>query len=80
MLVHDMRNNESRIIDFRETAPSGIHEDMMLNLNQRVKVYFDLLSSWLNVRHMMMLKIRSKLISARVFTNTVSALCLFYSH
>ncbi|XP_067227912.1 glutathione hydrolase 7 [Chanodichthys erythropterus] len=35
MLVHDMRNNESRIIDFRETAPSGIHEDMMLNLNQR---------------------------------------------
>ncbi|XP_051735369.1 glutathione hydrolase 7 [Ctenopharyngodon idella] len=35
MLVHDIRNNESRIIDFREMAPSGIHEDMMLNLNQR---------------------------------------------
>lgn len=80
MLVHDIRNNESRIIDFREMAPSGIHEDMMLNLNQRVKRYFDLLSSWLNVRHMMMLKIRSKLISASVCTNTVSALCLFYSH
>lgn len=80
MLIHDMRNNESRIIDFRETAPSGIHEDMMLNLNQRVKLYFDLLSSRLNVRHMMILKIRSKLISASVFTNTVSALCLFYSH
>lgn len=47
MLVHDIRNNESRIIDFRETAPSGIHEGMMLNLSQRVKLYLDLLSSWL---------------------------------
>lgn len=35
MLIHDIRKNESRIIDFRETAPSGIHEDMMLNVNQR---------------------------------------------
>uniref|UniRef100_A0A3P8ZC21 Glutathione hydrolase n=1 Tax=Esox lucius TaxID=8010 RepID=A0A3P8ZC21_ESOLU len=29
MLVHDIRRNESRVIDFRETAPSGIHEDML---------------------------------------------------
>ncbi|KAK2885944.1 hypothetical protein Q8A67_016781 [Cirrhinus molitorella] len=35
MLIHDIRRNESRVIDFRETAPSGIHEDMMLHLNQR---------------------------------------------
>nr|XP_020463810.1 gamma-glutamyltransferase 7-like [Monopterus albus]XP_020463811.1 gamma-glutamyltransferase 7-like [Monopterus albus]XP_020463812.1 gamma-glutamyltransferase 7-like [Monopterus albus] len=34
MLVHDIRKNETRIIDFRETAPSAIHGDMMLtNLN-----------------------------------------------
>uniref|UniRef100_A0A8C1M3L1 Glutathione hydrolase n=1 Tax=Cyprinus carpio TaxID=7962 RepID=A0A8C1M3L1_CYPCA len=37
MLVHDIRRNESRVIDFRETAPSGIHQDMMLDVNQRVK-------------------------------------------
>ncbi len=47
MLVHDIRRNESRVIDFRETAPSGIHEDMMLQVNQRVKVDFHLLSSCL---------------------------------
>uniref|UniRef100_A0A8C2H2Z2 Glutathione hydrolase n=1 Tax=Cyprinus carpio TaxID=7962 RepID=A0A8C2H2Z2_CYPCA len=35
MLVHDIRRNESRVIDFRETAPSGIHQDMMLDVNQR---------------------------------------------
>ncbi|XP_067303047.1 glutathione hydrolase 7 [Pseudorasbora parva] len=35
MLIHDIRKNESRIIDFRETAPFGLHEDMMLNVNQR---------------------------------------------
>ncbi|XP_043080014.1 glutathione hydrolase 7 isoform X2 [Puntigrus tetrazona] len=35
MLVHDIRRNESRVIDFRETAPSGIREDMMLRVNQR---------------------------------------------
>uniref|UniRef100_A0A673HT24 Glutathione hydrolase n=1 Tax=Sinocyclocheilus rhinocerous TaxID=307959 RepID=A0A673HT24_9TELE len=35
MLVHDIRRNESRVIDFRETAPSGIHENMMLHVNQR---------------------------------------------
>ncbi|KAK2897545.1 glutathione hydrolase 7 [Channa argus] len=29
MLVHDIRKNETRVIDFRETAPSAIHEDMM---------------------------------------------------
>lgn len=57
MLIHDIRKNESRVIDFREMAPSGIHEDMMINVNQRVKLYSDLLSSWLNVCHMMMLKI-----------------------
>ncbi|KAK2851508.1 hypothetical protein Q5P01_007784 [Channa striata] len=36
MLVHDIRKNETRVIDFRETAPSAIHEDMMqrnLDLN-----------------------------------------------
>ncbi|XP_016386995.1 gamma-glutamyltransferase 7-like [Sinocyclocheilus rhinocerous] len=35
MLVHDIRRNESRVVDFRETAPSGIHQDMMLHVNQR---------------------------------------------
>ncbi|XP_071398594.1 glutathione hydrolase 7 [Centroberyx affinis] len=29
MLVHDIRKNETRVIDFRETAPSAIHEDML---------------------------------------------------
>ncbi|XP_040008058.1 glutathione hydrolase 7 [Xiphias gladius] len=29
MLVHDIRKNETRVIDFRETAPSAIHEEMM---------------------------------------------------
>uniref|UniRef100_A0A1A7YXG1 Glutathione hydrolase n=1 Tax=Iconisemion striatum TaxID=60296 RepID=A0A1A7YXG1_9TELE len=34
MLVHDIRKNETRVIDFRETAPSALHEDMLLtNLN-----------------------------------------------
>lgn len=36
MLVHDIRKNETRIIDFRETAPSAIHEEMLqtnLDLN-----------------------------------------------
>ncbi|XP_017270437.1 glutathione hydrolase 7 [Kryptolebias marmoratus] len=34
MLVHDIRKNETRVIDFRETAPSSLHEDMLLtNLN-----------------------------------------------
>ncbi|MBN3311438.1 GGT7 hydrolase, partial [Atractosteus spatula] len=28
MLVHDIRKNESRVIDFRETAPSAIQEKM----------------------------------------------------
>uniref|UniRef100_A0A673M003 Gamma-glutamyltransferase 7-like n=1 Tax=Sinocyclocheilus rhinocerous TaxID=307959 RepID=A0A673M003_9TELE len=51
MLVHDIRRNESRVVDFRETAPSGIHQDMMLHVNQRVKVYFHLLSSCLEVHH-----------------------------
>lgn len=37
MLVHDIRKNETRVIDFRETAPSAIHEDMMqTNLFQYV--------------------------------------------
>ncbi|KAM3871743.1 glutathione hydrolase 7 [Diretmus argenteus] len=30
MLVHDIRKNETRVIDFRETAPSAIHEEMLL--------------------------------------------------
>lgn len=29
MLVHDIRKNETRVIDFRETAPSSIHEEML---------------------------------------------------
>lgn len=29
MLVHDVRKNETRVIDFRETAPSGITETML---------------------------------------------------
>ncbi|XP_078111277.1 glutathione hydrolase 7 [Sander vitreus] len=36
MLVHDIRKNETRVIDFRETAPSAIHEEMLqtnLDLN-----------------------------------------------
>lgn len=28
MLVHDIRKNETRVIDFRETAPAAIREDM----------------------------------------------------
>lgn len=36
MLVHDIRKNESRIIDFRETAPSGLREDMLQDLQQKV--------------------------------------------
>ncbi|XP_051517472.1 glutathione hydrolase 7-like isoform X1 [Myxocyprinus asiaticus] len=35
MLVHDIRKNESRVIDFRETAPSAIHQDLLLNVNQK---------------------------------------------
>uniref|UniRef100_A0A8P4KI79 Glutathione hydrolase n=1 Tax=Dicentrarchus labrax TaxID=13489 RepID=A0A8P4KI79_DICLA len=35
MLVHDIRKNETRVIDFRETAPSAIHEEMLhTNLDQ----------------------------------------------
>ncbi|XP_074538262.1 glutathione hydrolase 7 [Halichoeres trimaculatus] len=30
LLVHDIRKNETRVIDFRETAPSAIHEEMLL--------------------------------------------------
>ncbi|XP_041654481.1 glutathione hydrolase 7 [Cheilinus undulatus] len=36
MLVHDIRKNETRVIDFRETAPAAIHEEMLqrnLDLN-----------------------------------------------
>ncbi|NP_001239167.1 gamma-glutamyltransferase 7 [Oryzias latipes] len=29
MLVHNIRKNETRVIDFRETAPFAIHEDML---------------------------------------------------
>lgn len=37
MLVHDIRKNETRVIDFRETAPSAIREEMMQNqLNAHV--------------------------------------------
>lgn len=38
MLVHDIRNNKSRVIDFRETAPSAIQEEMLQqNLEEKVK-------------------------------------------
>uniref|UniRef100_A0A8C7HT90 Glutathione hydrolase n=1 Tax=Oncorhynchus kisutch TaxID=8019 RepID=A0A8C7HT90_ONCKI len=37
MLVHDIRRNESRVIDFSETAPSAILEDM-LQTNLELKV------------------------------------------
>lgn len=30
MLVHDIRKNQTRVIDFRETAPSAIYEEMLL--------------------------------------------------
>ncbi|XP_015234770.1 PREDICTED: gamma-glutamyltransferase 7 [Cyprinodon variegatus] len=30
MLVHNIRKNETRVIDFRETAPSAINEEMLL--------------------------------------------------
>uniref|UniRef100_UPI0037E7A893 glutathione hydrolase 7 n=1 Tax=Semicossyphus pulcher TaxID=241346 RepID=UPI0037E7A893 len=29
LLVHDIRKNETRVVDFRETAPSAIHEEML---------------------------------------------------
>ena len=37
MLVHNIRKNESRVIDFRETAPSAIQEEMLqTNLDLKV--------------------------------------------
>lgn len=44
MLVHDIRKNESNVIDFRETAPLSITKELMLNVNQSVNVYSYLLS------------------------------------
>uniref|UniRef100_H3CDZ5 Glutathione hydrolase n=1 Tax=Tetraodon nigroviridis TaxID=99883 RepID=H3CDZ5_TETNG len=36
MLVHNIRKNETRVIDFRETAPSSVHEDMLtLDLDEK---------------------------------------------
>uniref|UniRef100_W5LMJ5 Glutathione hydrolase n=1 Tax=Astyanax mexicanus TaxID=7994 RepID=W5LMJ5_ASTMX len=35
MLVHDIRKNESRVIDFRETVPSGLREEMLLSVEQK---------------------------------------------
>uniref|UniRef100_A0A8C5EK98 Glutathione hydrolase n=1 Tax=Gouania willdenowi TaxID=441366 RepID=A0A8C5EK98_GOUWI len=44
MLVHNIRKNETRVIDFRETAPSAIQEDMMLtNLDLQVRLFPGLL-------------------------------------
>lgn len=38
MLVHNIRKNETRVIDFRETAPSSVHEDMLtLDLDEKVR-------------------------------------------
>lgn len=39
MLVHDIRKNESRVIDFRETAPSGLREEMLQDLEQKVNMF-----------------------------------------
>lgn len=40
MLVHDIRKNETRVIDFRETAPSAIDEKMLLtDLQDNVRNY-----------------------------------------
>lgn len=45
MLVHDIRKNETRVIDFRETAPTAIHEEMMLsNLDHYVRHFSGVLS------------------------------------
>lgn len=44
MLVHNIRKNETRVIDFRETAPSGIHEEMLLtDLQNNVRNYSGIL-------------------------------------
>lgn len=41
MLVHDIRKNETRVIDFRETAPAAIHEEMLqTNLDLNVRHFF----------------------------------------
>lgn len=40
MLVHDIRKNETSVIDFRETAPSAIQEEMMQkNLDAYVRQF-----------------------------------------
>lgn len=40
MLVHDIRKNETRVIDFRETAPLAIDEKMLLtDLQDNVRNY-----------------------------------------
>eukprot|EP00066_Takifugu_rubripes_P001893 XP_003963402.1 PREDICTED: gamma-glutamyltransferase 7 [Takifugu rubripes] len=36
MLVHNIRKNETRVIDFRETAPTSLREEMLMsNLDQK---------------------------------------------
>lgn len=41
MLVHNSRKNETRVIDFRETAPSTLQEDMLYtNLDLNVSRLF----------------------------------------
>lgn len=38
MLVHNIRKNETRVIDFRETAPASIHEEMLtFNMDPKVR-------------------------------------------
>lgn len=38
MLVHNIRKNQTRVIDFRETAPSSLREEMLTsNLDQKVR-------------------------------------------
>ncbi|XP_033485778.1 glutathione hydrolase 7 [Epinephelus lanceolatus] len=54
MLVHDIRKNETRVIDFRETAPSAIHEDMLqpnLDLNPGLLVAVPGMLSGLHQAH-----------------------------
>ncbi|MEQ2184683.1 hypothetical protein GOODEAATRI_010549 [Goodea atripinnis] len=46
MLVHDIRKNETRVIDFRETAPSAIHEDMLLNFNLNASLLRQMISDF----------------------------------
>lgn len=54
MLVHDIRKNETRVIDFRETAPSAVTETMLqtnLNANPGLLVGVPGMLSGMNQAH-----------------------------